>query len=152
MMSFTNPILKHEWGLTSFDISILTSLFYLGITAGSTLTGRIADKQGRVPAIEISAIFLLIVSSLFVFINNFYLMCFMRFVYGINFGFSLPLTTSLLSEIMPINSRGRGIVFLNFLISIGKLFGVLLAVFCLDDFSTGNWKLMVININLLLKK
>ncbi len=138
-MSFTNPVLKAQWHLTTMDVSILTCLFYVGITIGSMLTGKIADKKGRIPAIEMSAIFLFVISSLFFFINDFYVMCLGRIVYGINFGFILPLTTSLLSEIMPVKFRGRGIVFLNFLISIGKLSGVLLAVLCLNDFTSGNW-------------
>jgi len=67
-------------------------------------------------------------------------MMIIRFCYGISYGFSLPLTTSMLSEITPLEYRGKGIVFLNFFVSVGKMFGVILAILCLDDFYTGNLK------------
>jgi MFS family permease len=34
----------------------------------------------------------------------------LRFLYGVSYGFSLPLTTSMLSEIVPLKYRGKGLV------------------------------------------
>ena len=67
-----------------------------------------------------------------------------RFLYGTTYGFSLPLTTSMLSEIIPSEYRGKGLVILNFFVSIGKLFGCILAAIFLTNFHSGNWKLMMI--------
>lgn len=71
-------------------------------------------------------------------------MAFVRVLYGFTYGFSLPLTTSMLSEIIPIQYRGKGLVFLNFFVSLGKLIGCFLAMICLDSFSSGNWRLMMV--------
>lgn len=66
-----------------------------------------------------------------------------RFIYGFIYGFALPLTTSMLSEIIPMYLRGKGLVIVNMFISIGKITGCLLAIICLDDFSKGNWRMMM---------
>lgn len=71
-------------------------------------------------------------------------MAFIRFLYGIIFGFSLPLTTSMFSEIIPMTMRGKGLVLINFCITLGKLYGCLIAYLILDSFNAGNWRLLMI--------
>lgn len=66
-----------------------------------------------------------------------------RYFYGCIYGFALPLTTSMLSEIIPMKLRGKGLVVVNMFISIGKITGCVLAIICLDDFHTGNWRMMM---------
>jgi putative MFS transporter len=40
--------------------------------------------------------------------------------------------------------RGKGLLLLNFFISIGKIYGVFLAYFFLKSFTEGDWKSMMI--------
>lgn len=67
-----------------------------------------------------------------------------RLIYGIIYGFSIPLTTSMISEITPLKFRGKSLVLINFFVSIGKLYGCLLAYIFLENFTKGNWRLMMI--------
>lgn len=67
-----------------------------------------------------------------------------RFLYGFTYGFTVAITTSVFAEITPKKYRGKGILFLNFCISIGKLYGLLLAYIFLNDFVSGNWRTMMI--------
>ncbi len=71
-------------------------------------------------------------------------MIFMRFLYGLCFGFSVPLTTSMISEISPIIYRGKLLIVINFFMSLGKLYGCLLAYIFLSGFEKGNWRLMMV--------
>ncbi|EAS04378.1 MFS transporter (macronuclear) [Tetrahymena thermophila SB210] len=143
LMSFINPIIKAEWHISSTEVATLTSLFYLGTALGSCCTGSIADRYGRKIAIQYSSLALFLISNSFVLVKTVGSMGFVRVLYGFTYGFSLPLTTSMLSEIIPIQYRGKGLVFLNFFVSVGKLVGCILAMICLDSFTSGNWKLMM---------
>jgi len=102
LMSFTNPVIQYEWGISSLDVATLTSLFYLGTALGSCITGIIADRYGRKISIRFSSFALFFVSISFYLVDSFFSMGFMRILYGFTYGFSLPLTTSMLSEIIPI--------------------------------------------------
>jgi len=47
------------------------------------------------------------------------------------------------SEISPVYIRGKSLLILNLGVSIGKLFGIFIAVLCLESFHKGNWRLMM---------
>jgi MFS family permease len=67
-----------------------------------------------------------------------------RFSYGFCYGFSLPLPSSMISELIPLKYRGKSLVVLNFFVSVGKLFGCVLAWICLESFTEGNWRIMMV--------
>ncbi len=68
---------------------------------------------------------------------------FNRFIYGIIYGLTLPLSTTLYSEISSMNARGKGIIFINFCVGIGKLYAILLGYIILDGINKG--KIILIN-------
>lgn len=86
----------------------------------------------------------ILVSSLFLFVDTYHHMILARFIYGFTYGFTIAITTSVFAEITPAKYRGKGILLLNFFVSIGKLYGLLLAYIFLDTFTSGNWRLMMI--------
>lgn len=68
----------------------------------------------------------------------------LRLLYGIVYGFSLPLSTTLYSEISPLKQRGVGIIIINAAVGIGKIYGVLMAFLIMNDIHSGNWRLLVL--------
>lgn len=68
----------------------------------------------------------------------------LRLLYGFCYGFSIPLPSSLIGEIIPLKWRGKSLVLLNFFVTVGKLFGCLLAYLCLDSFDKGDWRKMMV--------
>ena len=46
-MSLILPIVKREWQLSSFEVELLSSVFYLGGMVGSQIAGSLADRYGR---------------------------------------------------------------------------------------------------------
>jgi putative MFS transporter len=85
----------------------------------------------------------IIFSFLFLITNTMMTMIFMRFGYGFSFGFTIALTTSMYAESSPLKYRGKGLLLLNFCVSLGKIFGILLAYIFLDSFTEGRWQLMM---------
>lgn len=65
------------------------------------------------------------------------------YIKNIILGFSIPLTTTMISEITSPEVRGRFLIVINFFVSVGKIYAFLLAFLCLEDFSKGHWKLMM---------
>lgn len=107
------------------------------------VTGRIGDFAGRRPAIIVSSLMLFLISMSFQLITTRWEMAFARVLYGICYGFSIPLPSAMLSELVPSAQRGKCLVLLNFFVTVGKLFGCLLAYICLQDFDNGDWRTMM---------
>jgi MFS family permease len=143
-MSILMPILKREWEISQTWVEILSSIFYLGMFIGALLTGRIADNKGRVVTLIYASSFQFLVAFSFSFANDILVLTILRFLYSFCYGFSLPLTISMVSEITPLNYRGKCIIFTNFCVSIGKIWGIILSYLVLKDLSSGNWRLLMI--------
>lgn len=106
---------------------MLASIFYLGIFLGSIISGKLSDQYGRKPMIMIGTVLQFIFSVLFLVANSTPSMTFIRFGYGLSFGFTIALTTSMYAESSPMKYRGKGLLMLNFCISSGKVFAIVLA-------------------------
>ena len=143
-MSLILPIIKKEWGLSYIWIQCLSSIFYLGMLIGAMTTGNIADYYGRRYAIIFSSAFQFLIALLFSLANNLFFLLILRFLYGFCYGFSLPLSISMVSEIIPLKYRGKSIVITNFFVSIGKVWGIIIAAIILENLNTGNWRLLMI--------
>jgi MFS family permease len=133
LMSLLVPIIKNEWGISTTWISVLTSSFYIGAAVGSYITGHMADTYGRRPSIIFSSICMVIFTLAFVVVPGVKIMVILRFFYGFVYGFSFPLTTTMLTEITPKNYRGKSIVIISFFLTLGKILGLVFALICLTD-------------------
>ena len=122
---------------------MLASIFYLGIFSGSIISGKLSDKHGRKSLIMVGTGLQSIFSFMFLFANTVGFMTFMRFGYGFSFGFTIALTTSMYAESAPMKYRGKGLLLLNFCVSLGKIFGIALAYIYLDSYTSGNWRVMM---------
>lgn len=71
----------------------------------------------------------------------------LRFIYGVLFGLTIPLSSTLLSETSPKDLRGRYLVYLHFFYQVGKIYLICLCFIFLEDYSHGEWrKLILINV------
>ena len=80
---------------------------------------------------------------MFLICSGFWSLFILRLLMGICFGFCTPLTTTTMVEHLPVKNRGRWVVLVNFFITIGKLWGVLLAAIFLTNLESGNWRIMM---------
>jgi len=143
-MSLILPIIKREWELSNFSVELLSSIFYFGMMIGAQITGSLADRKGRKNTIIYASILQFIVGISFSLANGIFFLLVLRFLYGFVFGFSLPLSISMVSEIFPLKYRGKCIILTNFSTSIGRLYAILLAYIIFTDYHTGNWRLLMI--------
>jgi putative MFS transporter len=106
----------------------LTTSFYLGCFCGSILSGLVSDRLGRRPVLILGSCLQFVTSCLFILSQDTLLLLGTRFLYGLTYGATVVLTTSILSETLPVAIRGKGLLMLNFAVSIGKVAGVFCAV------------------------
>lgn len=142
-MSLILPILKREWELESFWLEVISSVFYLGMLIGALITGKVSDKYGRRLTILIASSLQFLITICFCFVNSILTLIILRFIYGFIYGFSLPLSISMVSEIIPVKYRGKLIVLTNFCVSVGKIWGIFLAYLTFNNFNEGNWRFMM---------
>lgn len=125
-------------------ISLLASVFFIGVIFGSLTSGQLADKHGRLTLIKFGALIQIIAGVLFYLSNNLVLIYVLRFFYGYAFGFCNSTITSMFIEVSPTKYRGKGLIMLNFCITFGKLYGLLLGyIFIKDDITKTDWKTMM---------
>jgi putative MFS transporter len=122
----------------------MTSVFYLGILIGSLLTGKFSDNYGRRPIIIGGSLLQFITCCSFGLVQGYTGLLIVRFIYGFTFGITIALTTSMYSEIVPTAYRGKGLLLINFCISLGKVLSITLAYIFLDNFHEGNWRGMMV--------
>lgn len=143
-MSIITPILKNQWQISNFWVQVMSSIFYLGMLIGAVLTGNFADRHGRRITIIYASAFQFLVCCSFAMINSVFMLVLLRLLYGFCYGFTLPLTISMVSEITTIEFRGKCIIITNACVSVGKIWAVLLAYIFLDSFDSGNWRGLMI--------
>lgn len=131
-VSLITPIIKKELSLDEGELSFLASVFYIGVAVGAMASGLQAKAHGRKRAI-IVGVCMQIISALFLAVKSNYLwFCFFRFLYGFGFGSTLAVATLIATEFMPLKQRGRTLLIISFMSSVGKLLGVALAFIFLN--------------------
>jgi MFS family permease len=102
LSSFLNPIIKIIFpNVSKSYLSLLASIFYIGILFGSFTSGHLADIYGRRKLIILGSIMQITVSFMFYMVSNLTTMLMLRFLYGYSFGFTIAITTSMFAEISP---------------------------------------------------
>jgi MFS family permease len=100
------PLIIHEFALSSFQASVVTSIVLFGILIGATALGGMADIFGRkvmfIAEMALFAFFLLALT----FAQNFYTLVACLFGIGVALGCDYPTAHMVISEAVP--SRGRG--------------------------------------------
>lgn len=119
-------------------------MFFLGTFFGSLVSGYLADRKGRRFSLRIGSVMQLLSAFLFIMVDDYLTFNIVRLLYGISFGFTIVLSTSMFAETSTLKYRGKGLLFINIGASLGKILGVILAYICLQNFREGNWKLMML--------
>ena len=120
IMSIVLPIIKKEMGLTANQLPFVQFIFNFGMFMGAMASGYLADKWGRKKVIQAASfvqgciafsfickiyIYGDFIFNLIIFylkgVSGYQMFNIMRFFYGIVYGLSLPLSTSLFTEISP---------------------------------------------------
>jgi MFS family permease len=100
LIPFTN-LLK----ISENEIKFVSSILFVGVGAGSLISGSTTIKYGR-PFIINSFLFLIFFSNLILgFVENIMLFAAFRFLIGFSLGLIVPMSINLLTEYLPIKLR-----------------------------------------------
>ena len=105
-VSYVIPHVQCEFGFSSFQLSVLTSIIFLGLLIGSFIWGTIGDQLGRRRALILSLSMNAAFGLLSSISNNFIQLILFRFGSGIGVGGSIPLIFAYISEISPSRRKG----------------------------------------------
>ncbi len=119
IMGFIAPTLKHEWGVTNYELGFVISAALIGLALGALLSGPLADWLGRKKIIVNSAFFFGFWTIVTAFSQNIEQMIFFRFMTGLGLGAAMPNIGTLVSEYAPERRRS----FLIMVIFCGFTFG-----------------------------
>lgn len=141
MLSFIVVALAQEWNLTSQEIGWIGSINSIGMAAGALLFGILADRIGRKPVFLITLLLFSIGSGLSALVTSLALFLILRFMIGMGLGGELPVASTLVSESVPANKRGRVVVLLESFWAAGWLIAALISYFIIPEFG---WRIALL--------
>lgn len=109
------------------EVSVLTSVFYVGVGLGALTGGLQSNYNGRRKAIIFASLIQFLSSFLLIFNFSYSWLCVCRLFYGIGFGSTQAVTTIIVTELMSINLRGKSLLIMSFINSVGKIMAIGLA-------------------------
>lgn len=136
------PFLRTEFELSALNEGFLTGSLALGCILGSLLAGKIADTNGRKPAISISAIIFAAAALGMALAPYLSWLITMRFVAGIGVGMASIICPMYLAEIAPANIRGRMVAIYQLMIVVGIL-SASISNYGLSNQGSEAWRWMV---------
>lgn len=122
-LGFVMPGMKTEYGISQSSAGTLALIALTGTAVGSILWGRLADLMGRRAAILLSAL-MFIGTAICGAMPSFTWNLIMCFLMGLSAGGLLPITFTLMAEVIPAAHRGWLLVALG---GIGTAAGYLVA-------------------------
>ncbi|WP_055696603.1 MULTISPECIES: MFS transporter [Streptomyces] len=127
LIAYALPELRHEWDLSTSHATLLLTVGSVGMLAGALLSGRLADRIGRVKVIALcvavsSAANLALAASPSpdVFMA-------LRFVQGLAIGGEVPVAATFIAEITRSHQRGRFVLLYELVFPAGLTVGALVA-------------------------
>ncbi|CAD8097926.1 unnamed protein product [Paramecium primaurelia] len=137
-------ILKTQWKLNDLDISLMTSSYFIGIVSGTLLCAFYADQIGRAKTLLYSSLLAFLLLLWHSFAQSFEEILILRFCFGVIFGTTIPLGHIVISEIVPAKIRGQVMTIVATVFIVGKIYCTGLQMIFLDDYKSGNWRMLLI--------
>lgn len=127
LISFTLPAMTDVWSLTGAQAGMLGSASLLGMVFGSALTGRFADRSGRVTAFQLMVSIYAVAAGATALAVGFYTAVACRIATGVGIGGTATVATAYLSEHLPTDGRGRYLTYLDSFWAGGTIISVVAA-------------------------
>lgn len=139
LIAYTLPELTSEWGLSKSEGTLLLVVGSVGMLVGALLSGRLADRFGRVRVIA-ACIALTGVTSLgLAMCNSVEPFMLLRFLQGLAIGGEVPVAATFISEITRSFKRGRFVLLYELVFPAGLTVGALVAAWVVP---TAGWRTM----------
>ena len=121
LIAFALPSIIDDFGLSTFQASVVVSSTFLGMLAGAWFWGTISDRIGRKRGFSITIGIFAFFGLLSAFAPSFWWLCVFRVLAGFGLGGAVPLDFSLFAEYLPTKNRGRWLVILESFWGVGTV-------------------------------
>lgn len=140
LISFVAAALAKEWLLKPQELGVLTAINSVGMALGAACAGILADRFGRKSVLLWTLLIFSVASGLSALSTGFVMLLILRFIGGFGLGGELPVASTLVSESVPANERGRTVVLLESFWAGGWIAAAIIAYFIIPHFESG-WRI-----------
>ncbi|MPQ26880.1 MFS transporter [Bacillus paralicheniformis] len=134
ILSFIIAALHAEWKLTPQEMSWIGSVNSIGMAVGAFVFGLLADRVGRKYVFIITLLFFSVGSGLSALTTTLWAFLVLRFFVGMGLGGELPVASTLVSETVAPERRGRIVVLLESFWAFGWLAAALISYFIIPAY------------------
>jgi MFS transporter, putative metabolite:H+ symporter len=106
-LTFLLGSIRTEFGLTTAQAGLLSSMSFLGMFAGAALSGMLADRFGRKLVFQVSMVFWGVGSVCCAYAPDATSLGYARLLLGFGMGMEFPVALAMVSEFLPTANRGR---------------------------------------------
>lgn len=139
LIAYALPELRDEWHLTTGDATAVLTVGSVGMLAGALLSGRLADRYGRVKVIAYCVAVSGLVSLALTACTSLTPFLALRFVQGLAIGGEVPVAAAFISEITRSFKRGRFVLLYELVFPAGLTIGALVAAWVVP---AAGWRVM----------
>ncbi|MFB1100105.1 MFS transporter [Terribacillus sp. JSM ZJ617] len=134
ILSFIITALTLDWGLSSQQAGWIGSINSIGMAVGAFVFGIMADRIGRRTVFMITILIFSIASGLSALAASYFIFVVLRFFIGAGLGGELPVASTLVSESVAPERRGRMVVLLESFWAVGWLLAAIISYFVIPDY------------------
>lgn len=134
MLSFIIAALQKDWGLSVQQMGWIGSVNSIGMAVGALVFGLMADRIGRKAVFIITLLLFSIGSGVSAFTTTLTAFLIFRFFIGMGLGGELPVASTLVSESVSVEKRGKVVVLLESFWAGGWLIAAILSFFVIPKF------------------
>jgi putative MFS transporter len=141
-MTFMLGSIRNQFGLTTAQAGLLSSMSFLGMVFGAAGAGMLGDRFGRMTVFQVSMILWGTASVLCGLAPTVVTLGMARILLGIGMGMEFPIAQSIVSELIPTRVRGRYIALLDGGWPLGFIASGILASIVLS-FASWRWVFII---------
>ncbi|MGB8947251.1 MAG: MFS transporter [Streptomyces sp.] len=127
LIAYALPELRHEWDLSTSAATLLLTVGSIGMLIGALLSGRLADRIGRVKVIALCIALSSIANLALSLSTSPDAFMALRFVQGLAIGGEVPVAATFIAEITRSHQRGRFVLLYELVFPAGLTVGALVA-------------------------
>jgi putative MFS transporter len=141
LISYVLPVISQEWRLSPAGSTWAITAGSLGMLGGALLSGRLADRYGRVRLITVALLVYSLASLALAASPGFLAFLLLRFVQGLGIGGEVPIAATYIGEIANVHRRGRFVLLYEIIFPVGLLAASLVAIWVIPAFG---WRWMFV--------
>ncbi|MCQ2010805.1 MAG: MFS transporter [Sporolactobacillus sp.] len=141
MLSFIIAALAADWKLDSVQMGWIGSISSIGMAVGALIFGLMADRIGRKNVLILTLLLFSVGAGLSALATGITIFLVLRFFIGMGLGGELPVASTLVSESVAKEKRGRIVVLLESFWAGGWIIAALIAYFIIPHFG---WRIALL--------